>query len=275
MSTKIEHGYQLPALQTKELFAWTKRLKARFEAGVPARIRAEVTKQATQLLDTCHTDRLFKLRRPAIRTETWADSTPLSITFHNVQDELKESQRRCMRDDHLLEVTILEAEGKLLCLLHNRSRYVETWFRKHSGATPFPYWNNTDKPDPLSQKEWDNRGRLWDKALGNNTPLASGLGFQSHDPSSYLWQVKEQAPTPPTFRKRAKEQAKNYLWHLHGLANKGSEWTGSQIMETAYRIDKHKGVGAIAKTIEAHLPKIRRWSDLDTTIPSILKTITP
>lgn len=37
------------------------------------------------------------------------------------------------------------------------------------------YYNNTDKPESITDEEWDNRGKDWDKALGYNAPSDNGL----------------------------------------------------------------------------------------------------
>jgi hypothetical protein len=37
---------------------------------------------------------------------------------------------------------------------------------------PWPYWNNTDKPDDLTDEEWDRRGKDCDEALGGHGCLA-------------------------------------------------------------------------------------------------------
>lgn len=35
-------------------------------------------------------------------------------------------------------------------------------------AEDYSYWNNTDKPDEISNNEWRKRGRKWDELLGNS-----------------------------------------------------------------------------------------------------------
>jgi hypothetical protein len=50
-------------------------------------------------------------------------------------------------------------------------------------AVKYCYWNNTDKPEEVSQAEWNKRGDTWDKALKNPAHLI--LRPISFDPTDY------------------------------------------------------------------------------------------
>jgi len=38
-------------------------------------------------------------------------------------------------------------------------------FMKETGFEEYGYWNNTDKPDDVSEDEWDERERVWDEVI--------------------------------------------------------------------------------------------------------------
>ena len=42
----------------------------------------------------------------------------------------------------------------------------------------YHYQNSTDKPDYISSKDWNQRCRDWDKAIGNDTPRERAFSFQ-------------------------------------------------------------------------------------------------
>jgi len=58
--------------------------------------------------------------------------------------------------------------------IHGRYAYIipcgEDWllkgFELPEFAEDFSYWNNSDRPDELSDREWNRRGRTWDKIIG-------------------------------------------------------------------------------------------------------------
>lgn len=49
------------------------------------------------------------------------------------------------------------------------------------GLQPWPYWNNTDRPANLSDRQWGYRGRVWDRVLHPGV----GVVWRLHQPS--LW----------------------------------------------------------------------------------------
>lgn len=61
-------------------------------------------------------------------------------------------------------------------------------FSEKYGIKDYEYWNNTDKPDEISDREWNRRGRDWDKALpGLGVPAESGIVVSNFIyPDNYL-----------------------------------------------------------------------------------------
>jgi len=46
-----------------------------------------------------------------------------------------------------------------------------------SKSKKYGYWNNTDRPDEVSEEEWDQRSEDWDKALGDSAPAQVGFSY--------------------------------------------------------------------------------------------------
>lgn len=42
----------------------------------------------------------------------------------------------------------------------------------------WPYWNNTDRPDDVTEDEWDERRDTWDRVVGWDPPARRGLGWE-------------------------------------------------------------------------------------------------
>jgi len=49
----------------------------------------------------------------------------------------------------------------------------------------FGYWNNTDPMEGMNDAQWDERGRLWDMAMGDGIPAENGFVFDFIGPTSY------------------------------------------------------------------------------------------
>lgn len=61
------------------------------------------------------------------------------------------------------------------------ARWFDRWL-KVKGVREFRYWNNADAPDNITQKCWDQRGRVWDEVLvDNKTPALCGFTIDVTD----------------------------------------------------------------------------------------------
>lgn len=57
------------------------------------------------------------------------------------------------------------------------------WFRhwlRQPAVSEYRYWNNSDRPSGISQKEWDRRAGAWDRVLGMDAPATRGLTITLH-----------------------------------------------------------------------------------------------
>lgn len=55
-----------------------------------------------------------------------------------------------------------ENDEHLFVLLHAQCEEYRDRFESLPGVEEFPYWNNTDGPDDLTDEEWDERGAAWE-----------------------------------------------------------------------------------------------------------------
>lgn len=270
MSLNIPHGYKLPPMTNRELFAWMRKLKAKFEADAPRRLAARVATRACKLADRQATATLFGLDWKTKRESEYQESTALALGSNEIFKGLKESPTFCERDHYQIDLTVLEHNGQLLCLLHNQSRHVTMWFEAHSGATHWPYQNCTDRPEGIPAREWNRRGKIWNVVLGSGLPEENGFGIKSRNPQNFAWRVREFPPTVPAKKIRAMEMAEEYLWHIFFKHVSREETTCSAILAAGKKISTHKGRQALTNLIEPHLKTIRRWSDLEVPVRSII-----
>ena len=62
----------------------------------------------------------------------------------------------------------LLAVKKLYAMLFTDQRKFKDLWEALPWVYPFAYYDNTDHPEDMTVKQWEARGRLWDKLLWNN-----------------------------------------------------------------------------------------------------------
>lgn len=60
---------------------------------------------------------------------------------------------------------LFAVEGKILCVYSGNSSIIPI-LEQQKYLSDFQYWNNTDRPEEISEKDWEKRYHLWEKAIG-------------------------------------------------------------------------------------------------------------
>lgn len=192
MSTKIYTGFRF---RTNDIFA-IQRLVAEWRVELAAIHRREL---AALLAGMC----AETIDRNAINAERNAGKNP----FREARKEIRTRQKEVLGSGHRdpevdfdFEIAILPHDGRVYGMVFSeRSHWVDRWMEKE-GIEDFAYWDNTDRPDDLSAKDWKARGRVWDGILRANaagTPGMSGFSAQCTDRmlQPRLEEVMESIPT--------------------------------------------------------------------------------
>ncbi|WP_126223547.1 hypothetical protein [Burkholderia ambifaria] len=90
------------------------------------------------------------------------------------------------------------------------SETVLTMLKETGVATEYGYWNNTDRPESVSAREWRMRGKVWDEVLDGK----SGQGFQFRydgEMANMPFKWDELQAHLPSIESRAREQAEANL----------------------------------------------------------------
>lgn len=70
-----------------------------------------------------------------------------------------------------------ELENELRRILDS-DEIADVEFRNKFGLSEYGYWNNTDKPEELTDAEWSERGKIWAIAIGDDyIPANHGISF--------------------------------------------------------------------------------------------------
>ena len=258
MSTKIYNGYHLPKLKTiRDVIQWWRKLSEEFKPMVIKSLAKEVGDAANRAADVLA---LFEAGLIEIFYEDWAGKDASAIGY----DTLKE--RGKYQHAHQLVLTIFEARGKTLCTLHS-SGMAEKFFVEKSGAVPFPYWNNSDRPEDMSQRRWNRRAEIWEEALlaRSGVPKLEGLGLETENPESLLWDVRLKYKNLPCGAKakralalaREKITAQRMREKPEECRKRLSVWN-----EEFLKTKSDPETKELAQKIEAILPSKRAWVNL-------------
>lgn len=55
----------------------------------------------------------------------------------------------------------------------NKPECVQSYFEKY-GIENYEYWDNTDRPEDISARQWSSREKMWDKIIGFDAPISRG-----------------------------------------------------------------------------------------------------
>ena len=175
MSTKIYNGLRIKYMTMQELIPFSKELRAQLEPIAKEEFLKSYTKMLEEAIvfiqtgvqiDSCihNYNELSALENPTfkdvnriidkeIRQFIKANKSATTITESVSAFDFDTSLCVFPLSRKILAVPICNNERLMNALLKNEN------------ITEYGYWNNTDKPDNVSNREWNTRKSDWDKAL--------------------------------------------------------------------------------------------------------------
>lgn len=175
MSTKIYNGLRIKYMTMQELIPFSKELRAQLDTIAKEEFLKSYTKMLEEAIvfiqtgvqiDSCihNYNELSALENPTfkdvnriidkeIRQFIKANKSATTITESVSAFDFDTSLCVFPLSRKILSVPICNNERLMNALLENEN------------ITAYGYWNNTDKPDNVSNREWNTRKSDWDKAL--------------------------------------------------------------------------------------------------------------
>lgn len=121
---------------------------------------------------------------------------------HALRDAIAnaESARTILNADMDLSLSfrlaVLPAYRKTLAVPFTENQALSQAFLNHPAVSEYGYWDNTDRPEDLSRKQWDARKRAWNQALpGIGVPREHGLVLTILDENDIRYDARNQ-PIP-------------------------------------------------------------------------------
>lgn len=189
----------------------------------------------------------------------------IAMDVSTKSDKMKESGNYDPTYDFLFEVVVIPFKGKQYAKIFCHDKYLHLVEHIEKFAEDYHYQNCTDRPEDISEKEWEERERTWDKILSQTkTGIWLQLGF-TYD-FSIIWadapfRYKEIKRYIPGKRLRAQRIAVNRIYkrRIRGkkLDKKGKV---SEYFETIEYIKTDEGQKELKKKIKSI---IRKLADID------------
>lgn len=188
MSWRLYHGYRLPA--STSIPALCRDLRRRAEP-----IYRELATEAvglTALLLCADEASVEKVADAVSHGQVKATTTRWCPTLlsqaASIVDAVQERLRRpaALRVPAVFDLAfsvtfvadIVESEWTYALLYTDRRELREVW-ESTPGVEPWPWWNNTDGPDNLTEAEWSERGDVWRRVLGDDPPGHIGCSWEA------------------------------------------------------------------------------------------------
>ncbi len=172
MSTVIAYGFKLKTTDIFEIQNWLDEIKAKVLVKAREAKRAWMVNTCVHRLDK----HWLEHGKPAPRIA--------SDAFWEFQDRSDKATESDTMHDHRFDltfsVTLMPMDGTVYGMIHTCNNWHHIVLR-HRLVQPYPYWNNTDKPNGISQKKWDARGKEWDQVLNRDPlgrPSQCGMGIR-------------------------------------------------------------------------------------------------
>lgn len=175
MSTKIYHGYRLA--EGVDLFAFLGTLRDTMD---PVRDRLDA-----------HALMAYALHAvvKADRAGTPRPARPLMDALDAFDDRQRKTDPDSRgHDPHRFEVSFGRdpLTKRVLALLYTDAAEFTAAWEALPEVEPYGYWNNTDRPDDVTDTEWDERREAWDRlGILDHPPIGRTISFSLRPSPSY------------------------------------------------------------------------------------------
>lgn len=141
----------------------------------------------------------------------------LSATYFKINDRYMKTQGSMVRDvdyDLTCNVIVIPTKTKILALIYAEQPEFHETFEQTKGVHSYGYQNSTDYlPKKITRKEYEARGREWDRAIPTGTPSMHGFDIPCTGkflPSTETEELLQLYPIP-AIEKRVKEHTTELL----------------------------------------------------------------
>ena len=169
MSTKIYNGHEIVGHTLESFLAAVQAWRALFERKASDLARAFVVQHAVRSFDKIQ----LGLKQPTKPDLLFT----AQMALLDRQTEVIATKKRDTAVDFGMTVVLFPINSRLLAIPFIENRELAELWRKQAWWREFGYWNNTDRPDNVSDSQWDEREALWEKVLGPDCRSPAEKGY--------------------------------------------------------------------------------------------------
>lgn len=175
MSISIE-GYKLPKVKTTEdLFALVSSLKKSIKKEQVTHLKEVFVKECLKMYDwhEFHKNDFVYFSKGTSYSDT---SSIASCVTRKLKEEQKERRENDQMEDFYFHLHVFFFNKEFYVVPRSRDdRYIKV-FKKVCNAEDFRYWNATDGPKGISEKEWKQRLDTWEQVFEKKYVLSEAPG---------------------------------------------------------------------------------------------------
>lgn len=179
--------------------------------------------------------------------------------YKDVRDRTKEvlkTNRRDVEIDFDFNIVILPIENKTLAIVYSEQNSFVELFKGLPFVEEYGYWDNSDKPDEISEEDWQTRNKDWNEVFKDSSiPSKCGFTFKLIEGIEEYPDLNEVLSSIPNIEKRTKVIVSEKIWEEVYKTISEEEWkiinngSWSRLMEKEQEFRNSPDYDAIKNSI--------------------------
>ena len=199
MSTKIYNGYKIKRMNLMQLSKFSGRVKADIKNIYKEYYGKLFTELMVSFYDKVQNGSTYNdiLKDFKIETNVTDAYFCAYTVIRHFNDKIKTTQERNPLFDFDTSIHILPVDNKILALLYTDNRDITKLWESYKEVSSYYYFDNTDKPERISDKNWEQRAIDWEKAMPTYVPNDFGFTLTcDFTPNCLMWdEIKKYIPS--------------------------------------------------------------------------------
>lgn len=177
MSTKIYNGYRLPLMGSRQLILFLHKL----QKDLSRKREQMIHKTVAQNVATYYDQVTVGYRTPSFDQFIPSYLSHCVGTLRKRAEEVERTRQRDPGADFSFSVTFYPLTDKMLATIYVENNELRQLWEDENCVTDYHYQNQTDQPEDVTDAQWSQREKDWDKALlgkeRTGVPAQDGLSF--------------------------------------------------------------------------------------------------
>lgn len=209
MSTKIHNGFVFNTTDIMEVYEHINEFRKKLQPLVYNKTVQYFAEECTILYDM---KTLSGGKIHGIFNEVFTQ-------FTVKQDEVRVKMVRDPSVDFQFSIVVIPTKDKFYGMFYTEQKDFADLWSKSDMITPYIYYNNVDRPEDITEDEWNERGKVWDSLLDpfNAIPSQAGFTFSVIPDQTYdVPRIKDVINAIPSITDRVAARARDNMFKRFG-----------------------------------------------------------